>query len=55
MLFFKDELILRDECSKWADDVEATIEKHLNEFKPVFHARKWKNNKNNKDQKNMFI
>jgi len=34
MLFFQN--ILRDECSKWADDVEATIEKHLNEFKPVF-------------------
>ena len=49
--FFQDELILRDVCNKWVNDVEETIEKHLNEFKPVFHAKGWKNNKNNKNQK----
>ena len=29
MLFFQDELILRDECDKWVNDVEETIEKHI--------------------------
>ena len=48
MLCFNDELILREECNKWVDDVETTIEKHLNEFKPVVHAKIWKNNKNSK-------
>ena len=52
MLFFQRELIFVEECSKWINDVEETIEKHLNEFKPVFHAKRLKNNKNNKTQKN---
>ena len=45
MLFFQDELILCDECNKWVNDVGESIEKHLNEFKPVFYARRWKRNK----------
>jgi len=57
MLFFTDELILCEECCKFLDDVEATIEEHLNEFKAVVHAKRWKkNNKNNQTQKIvMFI
>ena len=48
---FNDEYILCNECSKWVDNVEATIEKkHLNEFKRVVHAKRWKNNKKNKHQ-----
>ena len=27
---FNDELILCEECCKWVDDVETTIERHLN-------------------------
>ena len=34
---FNDEFILCDERNKWINDVEETIEKHLNEFRPVFH------------------
>jgi hypothetical protein len=30
--YFDDEFILCKECSKWLDDVETTIEKHLTEF-----------------------
>ena len=30
--YFDDESILCEECSKSLDDVETTIEKHLNEF-----------------------
>ena len=48
---FQDELKLWEECSKRVDGVEATIEKHLNEFKPVCNAKRWKNNKN----KTIFI
>ena len=51
MLFFKDELILCEECSKWVDDVETTIETHTREVKPVVNAKRWKNNKENKTQK----
>ena len=48
---FNDELILCEECCKWADDVETTAEKHLNEFKPAVNAKRWKkNNKKNKNQ-----
>ena len=43
MLCFQDELILCDECDKWVNDVGETIEKHLNEFKPVLHAKKMEN------------
>ena len=44
------------ECPKWVDDVETTTEKHLNEFQPVVHCKRWKNNQNNKHQKViMFI
>ena len=39
------------ECSEWSDKVETTIEKHVNEPKAVVHAKRWKNNKNNKNQK----
>ena len=49
--FFQDELILCDECDKWVNDVEEKIEKHLNGFKPVFHAKIWKANKKNKNRK----
>ena len=49
---FNDALILCKECNKWVDDVETTIEKHLNEFKPVVNAKRWKNNKKNKNQTN---
>jgi len=52
MIFFNDELILCEECSKLADDVETSIAKHLNEFKPVVNARRWKSNKKNKNPKN---
>jgi len=52
--YFSDELILCEECCEWVDDVETTIEKHLNEFKPVVHAKRWKNNKNNQIQKNVY-
>ena len=52
-VFFQDELILCDECNKWVNDVELTIEKHLNEFKPVFHAKRLKNKKN-KNQKTVM-
>ena len=45
-------MILCKECNEWVDDVETTIEKHLNEFEPVVHAKRWKNKKKNKDQKN---
>ena len=55
MLCFTDEMLLCEECSKWVDDVETTIEKHLNEFKPVVHAKRWKNNKKNKIKNIMFI
>ena len=51
MLFCNDELVLCKECSKWVDDVETIIEKHLNEFKPLVHCRRWKSNKKNKSQK----
>jgi len=51
MLCFNDELILCEECSKWVGGVETCIEKHLNEFKPVVNARRWKNNEKNKNQK----
>ena len=37
--------------NKFVDDVETTIEKHLNEFKPVVHAKIWKNHEKNKNQK----
>ena len=47
---FNDKLILCEECSKWVDDVETCIAKHLNEFKPVVNARRLKNNKKNKMQ-----
>ena len=43
---FQDELIVCDECEKWINVVEETIEKHLNVFKPVYNAKTWKNNKN---------
>ena len=55
LLFFQDELILCDECEKRINGVEETIDKHLNEFKPVYHARRWKTNEKNKIQKKMFI
>ena len=45
---FNDELILCKDCSKWVDSVGTTIEKHLNEFEPVVHAKRWKNNEKNK-------
>ena len=48
---FQDELIWCEECDKWINAVEEAIEKHLNEFKPVYHAERWKNNKSNKNQK----
>ena len=38
---FNDELILCEGCNKWVDDVEPSIEKHLNEFKPVVQAKRW--------------
>ena len=50
MLCFNDELILCEECSKWVVGVETCIEKHLNEFKPVVNARRWKNNTNKKSK-----
>ena len=53
--YFTDELILCEECSKWVYDVETTIEKHSNEFKPVLNAKIWKNNKKNKSQKNNYV
>ena len=54
--YFNDELILCEECCKWVDDVETTIEKHLNGFKPVVHSKRWKSNKDNKIPKIiMFI
>ena len=31
--------LLCEECSKWMDSVETTIEQHINEFKPVVHAK----------------
>ena len=40
--WFNDELILCEGCNKWVDDVETSIEKHLNEFKPVVQAKRWK-------------
>ena len=49
--YFNDELILCAECCEWVDDVETTIEQHLKEFRPLVHAKRWKNNKNNKKQK----
>ena len=36
-----NEFILCEECSKFVDNVETTIEKHLNEFQPVVHAKRW--------------
>jgi hypothetical protein len=49
-------LILCEGCNKWVGDVKTSIEKHVNEFKPVVNAKRWKNNKNNKNQKIiMFI
>ena len=51
MLYFNDGLILCEECNNRVDDVETTIEKHLNEFKPVVHAKRWKNNKKNRNKK----
>ena len=34
-----DEFISCEECSKWVDNVETTIPKHLNNFKPVAQAQ----------------
>ena len=48
---FNDEYILYKECSKLVDTVETTIEKYLNEFKPVVHCRIWKNKQKNQIQK----
>ena len=46
---FNDEYILCKECSTWVDNVETTVEKkHLNEFKPVVHAKIWNKNQNQK-------
>ena len=45
-----DELILCKECNTWVDDVETSVEKHLDEFKPGVNAKRWKNNKNNNNQ-----
>ena len=53
--YFLNELILCQECSKWVDDVESTIEKHSSEFKPVVHDKIWKNNKNNKNKKVIML
>ena len=41
---------LCEECSKWVDGAETTIEKQLNAFKPVVHPKIRKNNKKNKHQ-----
>ena len=46
----KYEVILCKECSKLVAVVETTIEKHLNQLKPVVNAKRWKNNKNNQKQ-----
>ena len=32
---FDGEYVLCEECIKWMDCVEAHVEKHLNEFKPI--------------------
>jgi len=54
--YFNDDLMLCKDCSKRVDDVEPTVQTHLNEFKPVVHAKTWKNNKKNTNQKMiMFI
>ena len=55
MLFLNDELILCEECNKWVDDVETIIEKHLNDFKPVFNAKGWNKNKKNQHQKIDYV
>ena len=51
MLFLYDGLVLCEECCKWIDDVETTVDKHLNEFKPVVHAKTWKNESKNRNRK----
>ena len=48
---FNDEFELCAECSKWLDSVGTTIEKHINEFKPVVHVNRWLNRKNKQTQK----
>ena len=50
--YFNDELILCEECPTWVDNVETTIEKHLHEFKPVVHAKRWKKNNKKKQHQN---
>ena len=35
----------------WVDDVQTIVEKHLNEFKAVVHAKRWKSNKKYKHPK----
>ena len=49
--YFNDEFIVCKECSTWIDNVETTIAKHLNEFKPVVHCRRWKNKKKSETKK----
>ena len=49
--YFNDEYRLCKECSRWIDNVETTVEQHVNGFKAVVHAKRWKNNKNNTHQK----
>jgi len=43
--WFNDEFVLCKECSKWTDNVQTTIEKHVSEFKPVVSCKRWKMNK----------
>jgi len=52
---FQDELNICEECNKWINNVEETFDKHLNEFKPVYTAKRWKANKNNTKQKHNCV
>ena len=61
---FNGELILCDECNKWVDDVETTIEKlSLNQRFMLKYGRTirvmkvkiWKNNKSNENQKQLCL
>jgi len=53
--YFDDEFILCKECSKWLDDVETTIEKHVNAFKPVVSCKRWKmDQKKNQNQEKSY-